>query len=113
MRRRGPSACARCTPTSPAAGSSRTRRAPMAEPVAVRRAVVFDLDGTLADTTPDIAAAINRTLAARGLGPLSDEAVHSFTGYGAGELVRRAFAAAGMELDDDEAAAETRRYLEA
>ena len=75
-------------------------------------AVVFDLDGTLADTTPDIAAALNRTLERRGLGPLSDAEVHGMTGYGAGELVLRAFAAAGERLDDEAAAEQTRRYLE-
>jgi phosphoglycolate phosphatase len=79
----------------------------------VTTAVVFDLDGTLADTTPDIAAAVNRTLAHRGLEPLSEEEVHGLTGYGASELVRRAFAAAGEELDDDATAEQTRRYLEA
>lgn len=76
-------------------------------------AVVFDLDGTLADTTPDIAAALNRTLERRGLDPLSEKVVHSLTGYGAGELVRRAFAAAGEPLDDEGVAEQTRRYLEA
>ncbi len=76
-------------------------------------AVVFDLDGTLADTTPDIAAALNRTLERRGLEPLSEEVVHGLTGYGAGELVLRAFATAGEPLDDDEGAEQTRRYLEA
>jgi len=79
----------------------------------VRAAVVFDLDGTLADTTPDIAAALNRTLERRGLRPLPEAVVHGMTGYGAGELVRRAFAAAGEPLDDDSVAEQTRRYLAA
>jgi len=79
----------------------------------VTTAVVFDLDGTLVDTTPDIAAALNRTLERRGLGPLTEELVHGLTGYGAEELVRRAFAEAGEPLDDDAVAAQTRRYLEA
>jgi phosphoglycolate phosphatase len=78
----------------------------------VTTAVVFDLDGTLADTTPDIAAALNETLERRGAGPLSHDVVRGLTGFGAGELVRRAFAAAGAPLADDEAVAEqTRRYL--
>ena len=75
-------------------------------------AVVFDLDGTLADTTPDIAAAINRTLERRGLGPLDDEAIRHFTGFGPDELVRRSFAAAGAELDADDVREQTRRYLD-
>jgi phosphoglycolate phosphatase len=59
------------------------------------KAVVFDLDGTLVDSTLDIAAAVNATLKEDGLGPLPPERIRTFTGYGAGELIRRAFEAAG------------------
>jgi phosphoglycolate phosphatase len=75
------------------------------------KAIVFDLDGTLVDTAPDIAAAINRTLARRGLPELPVDVVEGFTGYGADELVRRSFAAAGAPLDDAGMRAETERYL--
>jgi phosphoglycolate phosphatase-like HAD superfamily hydrolase len=34
------------------------------------RCLVLDLDGTLVDSAPDLAAALNRTLAARGLAAL-------------------------------------------
>ncbi len=34
------------------------------------KAVLFDLDGTFADTAPDLAAALNHTRATRGLPPL-------------------------------------------
>jgi phosphoglycolate phosphatase-like HAD superfamily hydrolase len=36
------------------------------------RAIVFDLDGTLIDSDGDIRAALNRTLAARGLAPFTE-----------------------------------------
>ncbi len=55
-----------------------------------RKAVLFDLDGTLLDTLDDIADAVNRTLAARGL-PIHDrEAYRWFIGDGARVLVTRA-----------------------
>ena len=60
------------------------------------RAVVFDLDGTLIDSDPDIRAAVNRVLATEGLAPLSTEEVRSMIGDGAKALVERAFAARGL-----------------
>ncbi|MDE8349311.1 MAG: phosphoglycolate phosphatase [Acidocella sp.] len=57
------------------------------------RAVVFDLDGTLIDSLPDIAAAANYVLAGRGLPPLPAEQVRFMIGDGARVLVDRAFAA--------------------
>lgn len=58
------------------------------------RAVVFDLDGTLADTAPDIAAALNLALAAEGLSPFSLDGVKSMVGGGTRRLVERALTAA-------------------
>ena len=57
------------------------------------RAVVFDLDGTLIDAAPDIAAVLNRVLAADGLAPLGLEEVHGMIGDGATVLLQRGFAA--------------------
>ena len=54
------------------------------------RAVVFDLDGTLIDSVPDIAAALNRGLALEGRQALSEESVARLVGGGARELVARA-----------------------
>jgi phosphoglycolate phosphatase len=71
------------------------------------KALVFDLDGTLVDSTLDIAAAINATLEEDGLGALPPERIRTFTGYGAGELIRRAFEAAGGTPRDET----TARYL--
>jgi len=52
--------------------------------------VVFDLDGTLADTLPDITAALNMTLAEAGLPSLPQEEVMRYVGDGAAKLVERA-----------------------
>lgn len=67
--------------------------------------VVFDLDGTLIDSAPDIAAALNRTLARHGLPGLQVGQVAAMVGDGARVLLARAFAAhkvspAAAALDD-------------
>jgi phosphoglycolate phosphatase len=60
---------------------------------------VFDLDGTLVDSLPDLAAALNRTLAEAGLPPHATGAVARMVGHGVERLVERGFAAAGAPLD--------------
>ena len=57
------------------------------------RGVLIDLDGTLIDTAPDIAAAANATLADLGCAALEIEQVRSFIGEGIAVLVRRSLAA--------------------
>jgi phosphoglycolate phosphatase len=53
------------------------------------RAVVFDLDGTLADTLADIGAAMDRALQTLGMPPHPLQAYREFVGKGAENLVRR------------------------
>lgn len=61
-------------------------------------ALIFDLDGTLADSITDIGTAMNAVLAAHRLAPHSVEAYKAFVGEGAEVLVRRAVrAAAGLD----------------
>ncbi|GIX16505.1 MAG: phosphoglycolate phosphatase [Rhodothalassiaceae bacterium] len=64
------------------------------------RTVIFDLDGTLVDTAPDLAAAANRILALYGRPPLAMEALRRFVGGGARLLLQRAFAATGAPVED-------------
>jgi phosphoglycolate phosphatase len=45
--------------------------------------VLFDLDGTLADTAPDLAAAANRLRADRGLPPLPQARLRPYASHGA------------------------------
>lgn len=54
------------------------------------RGVLIDLDGTLMDTAPDLAAAANRMRADFGLPPLPMERIATFVGKGAEVLVHRA-----------------------
>jgi len=51
------------------------------------KAVLFDLDGTLADTAPDLAHALNTLRAARGMPPLPLEATRPVTSRGARGLI--------------------------
>jgi phosphoglycolate phosphatase len=63
------------------------------------RLMVFDLDGTLVDSAPDIAAAVNRLLAGRALPALSQPQVAAMVGDGLHKLMERAFAAVGAVPD--------------
>jgi len=56
-------------------------------------AVMIDLDGTLLDTVPDLAAAAERMLAALGLPACTQEEIRSFVGKGIPNLVERCLAA--------------------
>lgn len=53
-------------------------------------AVLFDLDGTLVDSVPDLADAVNATLAALGHGPLPEDEVAHYLGRGVDALLHRA-----------------------
>lgn len=54
--------------------------------------ILFDLDGTLVDSAPDLAAAIDAMLEGLGRPPAGAEQVRQWVGNGAGILVRRALA---------------------
>ena len=59
-----------------------------------RRFVVFDLDGTLVDTAPDLINALNFILAREGLAPVPIHAARNMIGAGARKLLER-----GLELE--------------
>lgn len=75
----------------------------MSDPGSVRL-VVLDLDGTLVDSSRDIAAALNDAIArlAPGRAPLALEHVLAFVGEGARLLVERALAHTGLALPADD-----------
>ncbi|MBL8583430.1 MAG: HAD hydrolase-like protein, partial [Rhizobiaceae bacterium] len=64
------------------------------------RAILFDLDGTLIDSAPDIHAAVDELLVANGFAPLPFGRVKAMIGHGTRKLVERAFAAVGVTLDE-------------
>jgi phosphoglycolate phosphatase len=65
----------------------------------VIRAAIFDLDGTLCDSVPDIAAALNAALIEGGLAPFDVAGVTSMVGAGAKKLVERALVARATSAD--------------
>src|SRR5579871_1335235 len=61
--------------------------------------VVFDLDGTLVDTAPDLVATLNVVLAGAGFPPVAFAAARNMVGGGARALIERGAAAAGGALE--------------
>ena len=85
------------------------------------RTLLLDLDGTLVNSVPDLAAALNRLLVSRRLAPFTEAEVALMVGDGVAKLIERAFAARSRIPDDaaiadysadyaEHAAVETRPY---
>lgn len=73
--------------------------------------IVFDLDGTLIDTAPDLVESLNHTIAARDLAPVSYEDLTHLVGQGARVMIQRAFALRGAPITDDEIPALLDRFI--
>ena len=67
-----------------------------------RKAVIFDLDGTLVDTAPDLWRATNHCLSLRGRRDVTLGEVRAFVGHGARKLIARGLAATGEPLGDQD-----------
>ncbi|OYU49094.1 MAG: phosphoglycolate phosphatase [Rhizobiales bacterium PAR1] len=67
----------------------------------MRGTLVFDLDGTLAETAPDIMASLNHFLILEGLEPLPLSEARNLVGAGAKALIERGFRAAGRPLSPE------------
>ena len=67
--------------------------------------VLFDLDGTLVDSVPDLTTALGLMLAERGLPPQSEQTVRQIIGEGQRSLVERALLRANPSLTGDHAIA--------
>lgn len=74
-----------------------------------QRHLIFDLDGTLVDSAPDLATALNGLLAEFGKPALAETTVRSMVGDGAGVLVQRGLLASGLSDADQPAA--LKRFL--
>ncbi|SRR5665213_294155 len=64
-------------------------------------ALIFDLDGTLVDTAPDLLGAMNAVLIAQGRRPVDPQTLRHMVGFGARSLIQQAFAATGPTATED------------
>jgi len=69
---------------------------------ALSPALIFDLDGTLADTAPDLLGATNAVLAARGRALLDLGHLRHMVGFGAKALISQAMEASGAPVTEEE-----------
>lgn len=63
--------------------------------------VIFDLDGTLVDTAPDLVASLNHTITVEGLPPVTFEDLTHLVGQGVHMMLERAFRMHDRVLDDE------------
>ena len=63
----------------------------------MKKAVIFDLDGTLSDSIHSIKYCADRAVAGFGFGPFTEQQYKYFVGDGAANLIRRTLAAGGDE----------------
>ena len=74
--------------------------------------IVFDLDGTLVDTAPDLVRALNETLDLEGLPHMQIEAVRRLVGRGARVLIERAAGISGVSFSTDRLDQLTAAFIE-
>jgi phosphoglycolate phosphatase len=66
--------------------------------------IVFDLDGTLVDTAPDLAAAANHVFASLGLAPVSPAELHPFISHGSRVMIEQGLRRHGVSKSPEEIA---------
>lgn len=83
------------------------RKKPMSRPI-----IVFDLDGTLVDTAPDLLDSLNHCLAGADVPKVREDEIRRYIGFGARTMIERAFAAHGKPLAARELDALQQRFVE-
>jgi phosphoglycolate phosphatase len=73
--------------------------------------VVFDLDGTLVETAPDLIAATNHVLAGVDLAPVAPELIRPSISFGAAAMIAEGFRLHGRPVPANEGAAHLERFL--
>ena len=74
-------------------------------------AIVWDLDGTIVDSAPDLAAALNSLLAEHGKEPICEANVRQMIGNGVAKLIERGFAENGVIVGTTELQALQPRFM--
>lgn len=64
--------------------------------------LLFDLDGTLVDTAPDLINALNHIFTEKNLSPVPSDLVRPYVGLGALAMLRQGFQHHGIEVDEDQ-----------
>jgi len=75
-------------------------------------AIIFDLDGTLVDSLPDLGGSLNALLQEHGLEPRPYDVIRDMIGHGTRKLVERGFASHGIALDAEGLEARTERFMQ-
>jgi len=79
--------------------------------MALPRTIVFDLDGTLVDTAPDLIGALNYVLDREGMAPVPLDAARNLIGAGARRLIERGLELEGREVSLSELARLTADFI--
>ncbi|WP_011580797.1 MULTISPECIES: phosphoglycolate phosphatase [Chelativorans] len=74
--------------------------------------IVFDLDGTLVDTAPDLLDSLNHCLRTIGLPEAEPKELRRFVGFGSRVMIERAFAAHGRPTNNEELEALQKLFIE-
>jgi phosphoglycolate phosphatase len=73
--------------------------------------IVFDLDGTLVDTAPDLAAAANHVFGSLGLAPISPAELHPFISHGSRAMIEQGLRLHGVTKTREEVAELHERFF--
>src|SRR5882757_3467481 len=76
------------------------------------RTVVFDLDGTLVDTAPDLINALNFVLGREGLPPVPLHSARNMIGAGARKLIERGLEVEGRAASSEDVTRLTRDFID-
>ena len=77
----------------------------------MRPTIVFDLDGTLVDTAPDLLRALDFALEREGLNPPEDHEARNFIGGGARAMIERALAHSRVQFSKEKVDTIFRQFL--